>query len=694
MKKRLLICCLAALAMQVCLPFASMAKEAVPQPTIEATVHLDQEGAPIHPFVHGMFTELLGNMFENGIWAEMLSDRKFFYPVDNSETLNPRNSRRHQLRWRPVGPESAIRMDKENAYVGKQSPIISLDSGKAGIRQAGLWLENGRGYTGRVVLRAEGSAKVSVSLVWGNGAADRQTIILDGLTKDYKKYPFTFTAGADVQDAALEIVGEGSGSFEVGAVSLMPADNVEGYRADILAILKEVGSPIYRWPGGNFLSGYEWRDGIGDPDQRPPRYDYAWNTVESNDMGTDEYLTWCRLLGSEPYLVVNTGFGDAYSAAQWVEYVNGSVDTPMGLLRAKNGHPEPYGVIYWGVGNEGYGEWQLGHMSPAHYVLKHNYFGEAMLEKDPTIKLIASGASVPEQSSQYRNYRKPYQTELPVPFLGDFDWTGQLLKGSLEYIDYMSEDIYPNSGAYFDDETDSWVPCQFDFLESIRLAANRVKNSAESMDKYEEMIPGVKEKHVPYWIDEWAGGRGRGFQGTIGAAVTLHEMYRYSYYVMMAGITSVGSLYTYNDNTATISSTGLLFKLFIEHLGDLPLGLTGNSPQKAMRGTPFVDIPLEPSGSPTYPLDIVATKCSKSGKVMVSVVNPTEEQQSFALKFDGGQMDPKSKVTVYALAPTEATDANTIDNPGVISVQTRTEKPNSNVTVPPHSVILYEYIIK
>ncbi len=694
MKKRLLICCLAALAMQVCLPFASMAKEAVPQPTIEATVHLDQEGAPIHPFVHGMFTELLGNMFENGIWAEMLSDRKFFYPVDNSETLNPRNSRRHQLRWRPVGPQSAIRMDKENAYVGKQSPIISLDSGKAGIRQAGLWLENGRGYTGRVVLRAEGSVKVSVSLVWGNGAADRQTIILDGLTKDYKKYPFTFTAGADVQDAALEIVGEGSGSFEVGAVSLMPADNVEGYRADILAILKEVGSPIYRWPGGNFLSGYEWRDGIGDPDQRPPRYDYAWNTVESNDMGTDEYLTWCRLLGSEPYLVVNTGFGDAYSAAQWVEYVNGSVDTPMGLLRAKNGHPEPYGVIYWGVGNEGYGEWQLGHMSPAHYVLKHNYFGEAMLEKDPTIKLIASGASVPEQSSQYRNYRKPYQTELPVPFLGDFDWTGQLLKGSLEYIDYMSEHIYPNSGAYFDDETDSWVPCQFDFLESIRLAANRVKNSAESMDKYEEMIPGVKEKHVPYWIDEWAGGRGRGFQGTIGAAVTLHEMYRYSYYVMMAGITSVGSLYTYNDNTATISSTGLLFKLFIEHLGDLPLGLTGNSPQKAMRGTPFVDIPLEPSGSPTYPLDIVATKCSKSGKVMVSVVNPTEEQQSFALKFDGGQMDPKSKVTVYALAPTEATDANTIDNPGVISVQTRTEKPNSNVTVPPHSVILYEYIIK
>ena len=691
MKHKLLTCILAAFALQVCLPVASIAKEAVPQ--VEATVHLDQEGYPIHPFVHGMFTELLGNMFENGIWAEMLSDRKFFYPVDNSETLTPRNSKRHQLRWRPIGPESSVTMDKENPYVGKQSPVVSLGSGKNGIRQAGLWLEKGRGYTGRVVLKADNEADVSVSLVWGNGSSDRQTVVFENVGKKFKKYYFNFTAGADVQDAALEIVGQGTGTFEIGAVSLMPADNMEGFRADLVKILREIGSPIYRWPGGNFLSGYEWRDGIGDPDQRPPRYDYAWNTVESNDMGTDEYMTWCKLLGSEPYLVVSTGFGDWYSAGQWVEYVNGSETSPMGRERAKNGHPAPYGVVYWGVGNEGYGEWQLGHMSPEHYVLKHNYFGEEMLKKDPNIKLIASGASVPEQSSQYRNYRKPYQTELPVPFLGDFDWTGQLLKGSLEYIDYMSEHIYPNSGAYFDDATDSWIPYQFEYMESIRLAPNRVKNSAESMEKYEELIPGVKEKHVPYWIDEWAGGRGRGFQSTIGAAVTLHEMYRYSYYVMMAGITSVGSLYTYDDNTAIMSATGLLFKLFIEHQGDIPLTLTGNSPQKEMPGTPFVDIPTEPSGSPTYPLDIMATKDSKTGKVIVSVANPTEEAQTFALKFQGGGK-PDSKVTVYALAPAQSTDANTIANPDVIKVQTRTEKMNANVTVPAHSVILYEYTIK
>ena len=316
MKKSLLICFIAALALQVFLPVASAAKEAAPQPQIEATVHLNQEGYPIHPYVYGMFTELLGNMFENGIWAEMLSDRKFFYPVDNSETLTPRNSKRHQLRWRPIGPESSVTMDTKDSYVGKQSPVVSVGSGRNGIRQAGLWLEKGRGYTGRVVLKADGAVNVSVSLVWGSGQNDRQTVVFEGIGKDYKKYYFDFTAGADVQDAALEITGQGNGSFEIGAVSLMPADNMEGFRADLVEILREIGSPIYRWPGGNFLSGYEWRDGIGDPDQRPPRYDYAWNTVESNDMGTDEYMTWCRLLGSEPYLVVNTGFGDQYSAGQ------------------------------------------------------------------------------------------------------------------------------------------------------------------------------------------------------------------------------------------------------------------------------------------------------------------------------------------------------------------------------------------
>ena len=125
----------------------------------------------------------------------------------------------------------------------------------------------------------------------------------------------------------------------VGTVSLMPADNVRGMRADTLALLKQLDAPMYRWPGGNFVSGYDWRDGIGDRDRRPPRVNPAWTGVEHNDFGIDEFIDFCREVNAEPMIAANTGFGDAYSAAQEVEYCNGAADTVGGSWRVKNGHP-------------------------------------------------------------------------------------------------------------------------------------------------------------------------------------------------------------------------------------------------------------------------------------------------------------------------------------------------------------------
>ena len=572
----------------LCFNVPASAQQSQGAAQVEATVHLDEEGAPVNPFVYGMFTELLSNMFENGVLAEMLSDRKFFYPVDNSETLTPTNSKRHQLRWRPVG--GAVEMDTKNVYVGKHSPKVTVAGGRAGMRQAGLWLVKGKGYDGRIALSGEGPVTVRVSLVWGPGASDRETVTISNLSKAYKKYTFHFTAGADVQDAALEIVGEGNGYFEVGAVSLMPDDNISGLRSDLVAILREVGSPVYRWPGGNVLANYDWRHGIGDPDQRPPRYDYAWNTVESNDMGTDEYLKWCELIGCEPYLVVNIGFGDSFSAAQWVEYVNGAENTPMGRLRAANGHPKPYGVKYWGIGNEMYGEWQLGHMSSAHYTIKHNFFAEEMLAKDPSIVIVGCGATVYETSTTARHHRTPLQTPIPIPYLSEFDWTGSLLMRSLDGLDHVSEHIYPNASHYYDKATGEWVRAGYNFYELTRQTPNRIKGMVEAMQYYEEHIPGVKEKHPQFWVDEWVSSSGRGFATTLGVATALHEFIRNSYYIMMGGYTGFNGLYVYNDVDAVISSRGLLFKLFLEHQGKLPLKLDGNSPQKELKGTICVDL--------------------------------------------------------------------------------------------------------
>ena len=134
-------------------------------------------------------------------------------------------------------------------------------------------MRKGKAYSGRVVLAGSAGAKVSVSLVWGAGRGDRQAVPITTLTAAYAKFPLKFTAAADSDNARIEISGTGQGSFHIGAVSLMPADNIRGFRPDIIALLKGQRSGMWRFPGGNYLSAFEWRDAIGDPDKRPPRLD-------------------------------------------------------------------------------------------------------------------------------------------------------------------------------------------------------------------------------------------------------------------------------------------------------------------------------------------------------------------------------------------------------------------------------------
>ena len=123
----------------------------------------------------------------------------------------------------------------------------------------------------------------------------------------------------------------------------MPADNVKGWRADTLEVLKKLDTPLLRWPGGNFVSGYNWRDGIDpNPDKRPPRANPAWKNIEHNDVGIHEFMDLCDLIKTEPYVALNMGKGRVEDAAAEVQYIVGGADTPMGKLRAANGRKEPW----------------------------------------------------------------------------------------------------------------------------------------------------------------------------------------------------------------------------------------------------------------------------------------------------------------------------------------------------------------
>ena len=159
----------------------------------------------------------------------------------------------------------------------------------------------------------------------------------------------------------------------------MPADNVDGFRPDTTSLLRQIKMGFWRY-GGNYTSNLIWYHIVGDIDKRPPDFDNAWNAMQTNDLGLDEFMTLCKLINVDPYISVNAGFGDSHSAAEEVEYMNGSVNTYKGAKRAKNGHPEPYHIKFWNIGNEPWGTWQLGRTDMKYYMLKHNEFAKAMRE--------------------------------------------------------------------------------------------------------------------------------------------------------------------------------------------------------------------------------------------------------------------------------------------------------------------------
>ncbi|MGO9274954.1 MAG: alpha-N-arabinofuranosidase [Terriglobia bacterium] len=661
---------------------------------VSMTVNASKTGEPIHPYVYGQFSELLFNLFEKGLWAEMLSDRKFFYPVDSGQKLNPENTKRNFTRWRPVGPDEAVVMDKKSPYVGEQSPRVSLDATTPhGIRQAGLPLRKGRSYTGSVLLAGDPGAKVEVTLVWGSRGSDRQALPMGPLSARYVKFPLKFTAGGDSADGRLEITGTGKGTFHIGVVSLMPADNISGFRADMIKLLKELNSGIYRWPGGNFASGYDWRDGIGSRDKRPPRYDYAWRTVEYNDVGTEEYMTLCRLIKIDPYICVNSGFGDERSAAEWVEYCNGSATTPMGKLRAANGHPAPYNVKWWGIGNEMYGEWQLGHMYIDHYVLKHNRFAKAMRKADPSIELVASGATPFETSTTARHHRPPLPAKLPYEYGTPQDWSGNLLAHSSDYFEYLSEHLYPVLDSAFDVDSQKFVKTNDPVEDQIRRLPNRVRAAVEAWDEYQKRMPELKDKKIKLAIDEWAGGGFRGFTRALVAAEGLQEMFRHSDVIKMGAYTAFISNLNFDGNDAVLSSVGLTFELYRQHFGTIPVEVSGNSPQKPVKGTVGVDKPRVSSGSDTYPMDVAAALTADHRKLTVAVVNPTGTAHEMEFAVSGAQLQGTG-TTWRIAAPNLDADNEPGKEPALEIRETRlTERPPM-LALPPLSISLFELDLK
>jgi alpha-N-arabinofuranosidase len=226
-----------------------------------------------------------------------------------------------------------------------------------------------------------------------------------------------------------------------------PSADGQGFRTDVLELVRELDMPVMRYPGGNFVSGYDWEDGVGPRDERPVRLDLAWKTTETNQFGTDEFMDWCRKASVEPMLAVNLGTRGPDEARCLLEYCNHPGGSYYSDLRRANGHAQPHNVRLWCLGNEMDGPWQMGHKTPAEYGRVASETARLMKKVDPELELVVCGSS-----------------NGSMPTFGQ--WELEVLDHCYEDVDYLS--VHSYFGKTNDDSAAllAWSDHMDDYIEN------------------------------------------------------------------------------------------------------------------------------------------------------------------------------------------------------------------------------------
>ena len=375
--------------------------------------------ASVDRMLYGRFFEHHGGAVYPGIDEQYIINTSFEkYYKKGEDSPTPRNDINPWLvfrdvkptegvayPWEPFGDTAKVQFSLDSQAFNSQTSqkiVTTSTGGDAGIRQR-IALPDYRVDRYPVTLYARttngaGEIEVSLKACQGDTVSNRLTFCL---SQQWQKFSGILDLKGNRSTTHLNnrqgiyeltISLKGEGAILLDQVTLYPADAVEGrWNPETIAHLKETGVTVIRWPGGNFASSYHWIDGVGPIDKRPTRPNLTWEGLENNHVGTDDFLHFCKLANLTPLICIGFDTCSVQEAADWVEYCNGGVDTTYGKLRAENGHPEPYAVKLWQIGNEVYGDYQIGHTNAKDYATRYLDYYEAIKKADPTIKVMAMG---------------------------------------------------------------------------------------------------------------------------------------------------------------------------------------------------------------------------------------------------------------------------------------------------------------
>jgi alpha-L-arabinofuranosidase len=425
-----------------------------------------------------------------------------------------------------------------------------------------------------------------------------------------------------------------------------PLADEHGFRKDVLDAVRRLRPPVLRWPGGNFVSGYHWTDGIGPKERRPRRMELAWHTEESNRFGTDEFMALCAAVGAEPYLCVNMGTGTMDEAQAWLEYCNGTGDTEWANRRRANGHDAPYGVRYWGLGNEMYGPWQIGQKSAEDYVKQARQWAKVLSWIDPSIELVSCGES------------------------GWSDWDEVVVPGLAEFVRWHSVHLYTGSEDYW---SNVLAPHQAE--RAMRITAALIEKARYSQKishpihvAYDEWNVWFREREGPAGLEERYN-----LADALAVSTYLHAFVRYANVVKMANLAQLVNVIApivTNSHGIFLQSIYHPLRLFADHLGTSALDVYVQGEQHEMNETaepepwPHRVADLGPFGV----LDAVATLSASGQELMLSVVNRSPDTDVTAeIRLNGSFSSAQARVEELNAGDWTAT--NSFDQPDAVSVR-------------------------
>lgn len=451
-----------------------------------------------------------------------------------------------------------------------------------------------------------------------------------------------------------------------------------GYRKDVTEEIRKLEVPIIRYPGGNFVSGYNWLDGIGPKANRPIVLDRAWNTVNSNEFGTDEFLAWCRLANTEPLLAVNLGTGTAEEAAALVEYCNVEKGTRWSDLRRKNGVAGASKVKNWCLGNEMDGPWQIGHMTATEYGLKAEDAARQMRYVDPSLKLVACGSSGPGMPTY-------------------LEWDREVLEQCYDYVDAISLHRYFNNAEDTGGDSSKFL--------AMNLSMERQIDEVAAVC---DVVRGHKRSSKRLWLsfDEW----NVWYRARTGAAVNggrqtaphlLEEVYNLEDALLVGGLLNalirkadrvklaclaqlvnvIAPIMT-NENGLLRQTTYYPYSWALEFARGAALDLLVESP--------VYDVPR--LGEVPY-VDVAGTLQAESGKMALFLMNrDLTKPRQVEIVWEGSS--PRAGEAIV-LTGSDLKASNTFEAPGRVMPQ-KGEKPSnsagrSSLELPPRSYTVVQW---